>query len=107
MPSHRYKKANQEHAPVATKLARGFAVTKLNKMWVSDASYIWAGRRWAYLAVALDLFARKPIGWAISLVPDSVLTSKALNVVFESRGRPKGVMFHADQDSHYNSWKFR
>ncbi len=56
-------------------------------------TYIWTGTQWAYLAVVLDLFARKPVGWAMSLSPDSELTSKALMVAFEARGRPKGYCF--------------
>jgi len=107
MPSHRYKKVGQEHVAVANKLDRQFAVTQPNKIWCGDVTYIWTGRRWAYLAVVLDLFARKPIGWALSLSPDSVLTTQALCMAFESRGRPKGVMFHSDQGSHYTSRKFR
>jgi len=55
----------------------------------------------------LDLFARKPIGWAISLSPDNALTCQALNMAFESRGKPKGVMFHSDQGSYYTSRQFR
>ena len=64
-------------------------------------------QRWAYLAVVLDLFARKPIGWALSLSPDSELTGKALTMAYESRGKPTGVMFHSDQGCHYTSLKFR
>ncbi len=56
-----------------------------------------------YLAVVIDLFAKKPIGWAMSVSPDSKLTGKALAMAFESRGKPKGVMFHSDQGSHYTS----
>lgn len=41
--------------------------------------------------------ARKPIGWAISLSPDSKLTGKALTMAFESRGKPRNVMFYSDQ----------
>jgi putative transposase len=55
----------------------------------------------------MDLFARKPIGWAMSFSPDSELTGKALSHAFESRGRPEEVMFHSDQGSHYTSTKFR
>ncbi len=54
-----------------------------------------------YLAVVIDLFARKVIGWSMSLSPDSRLTGKALSMVYESRGKPKGVMFHSDQGSQY------
>jgi len=55
----------------------------------------------------IDLYARKPIGWAMSLSPDSVLTDQVLCMAFEARGRPKGVMFHSDQGSHYSNRKFR
>ena len=78
-----------------------------NKAWCGDVTYIWTGTRWAYLAVVLDLFARKPVGWAMSNSPDSNLTCQALTMAFESRGRPKNVMFHSDQGSHYTSRQFR
>ncbi|SQP82512.1 GTP-binding protein [Escherichia coli] len=65
------------------------------------------GKRWAYLAVVLDLFARKPVGWAMSFSPDSRLTMKALEMAWETRGKPVGVMFHSDQGSHYTSRQFR
>ncbi len=67
----------------------------------------WTGKRWAYLAVVLDLFARKPVGWAMSFSPDSRLTMKALEMAWETRGKPVGVMFHSDQGSHYTSRQFR
>jgi putative transposase len=55
----------------------------------------------------MDLFARKAIGWAISHSPNSQLTSDALSMAFESRGRPENIMFHSDQGMHYTSLKFR
>ena len=106
-PSHAYKRTGREHIEVPNLLARQFAVAQPNQVWCGDVTYIWVGNRWAYLAVVMDLFARKPIGWAMSLSPDSDLTCKALSHAFESRGRPKGVMFHSDQGSHYTSTKFR
>ncbi|MGL0957769.1 IS3 family transposase, partial [Vibrio vulnificus] len=69
--------------------------------------YVWTGSRWGYLAVVIDLFARKPIGWAMSFSPDSQLTVKALKMAYESRGMPTGVMFHSDQGTHYTSRKYR
>ena len=104
---HRYKKASNEHVETPNELARQFNVEAPNRVWCGDVTYIWTGNRWAYLAVVLDLFARKPIGWAISLSPDSKLTSNALKMAYESRGRPKGVMFHSDQGCHYTSRQFR
>ncbi len=70
-------------------------------------TYVWVGYRWAYLAVVLDLFSRKPVGWALSLSPDSELTCKALKMAFELRGKPENVICHSDQGSHYTSLKFR
>ncbi len=107
LPKHRYNLKRQEHIEIPNHLDRQFAVTAPNQVWVGDVTYIWAGNRWAYLAVVIDLFARKPIGWAMSLSPDSELTSKALKMAYEHRGRPRGVMFHSDQGSHYTSRKYR
>ena len=106
-PSHAYKKGGREHVEIPNLLDRQFAVTQPNQVWCGDVTYIWTGNRWAYLAVVMDLFARKPVGWAMSFSPDSELTCKALSHAFESRGRPQGLMFHSDQGSHYTSRKFR
>lgn len=70
-PIHRYKKATQEHVEIPNHLGRQFAVTEPNQVWVGDVTNIWSGNRWMYLAVVMDLFARKPVGWAMSFSPDS------------------------------------
>jgi putative transposase len=106
-PKHAYKKAKQEHVEIPNHLNRQFDVASPNQVWCGDVTYIWTGRRWAYLAIVMDLFARKPIGWAMSHSPDSQLTGDALSMAFESRGRPENVMFHSDQGCHYTSKKFR
>ena len=107
LPQHAYKKAAKEHVEIPNLLNRQFAVTEPNQVWCGDVTYIWTGNRWAYLAVVMDLFARKPVGWAMSLSPDSQLTMQALIMAYERRGKPKNVMFHSDQGSHYTSRKFR
>ncbi|WP_344966041.1 IS3 family transposase, partial [Oceanisphaera sediminis] len=107
LPKHRYKSGGKEKPDIPNTLARQFAVTEPNQVWCGDVTYIWTGNRWAYLAVVLDLFARKPIGWAMSWSPDSQLTTKALTMAFEARGKPEGVMFHSDQGCHYTSRQFR
>ena len=106
-PQHSYNRSSQEHIAIPNKLDRQFDVDRPNQVWCGDVTYIWTGKRWAYLAIVLDLFARKPVGWALSLSPDSELTSKALSMAYESRGRPRGVMFHSDQGCHYTSLKYR
>ncbi|MBY8061196.1 IS3 family transposase [Vibrio fluvialis] len=106
-PNHSYRRASQEHVEIPNHLSRQFSVTSPNQIWVGDVTYVWTGQRWMYLAVVIDLFARKPIGWAMSVSPGSKLTGKALSMAFESRGKPKGVMFHSDQGSHYTSRSYR
>ncbi|WP_024247871.1 DDE-type integrase/transposase/recombinase, partial [Escherichia coli] len=98
-PAHRYKRGGREHVTIPNHLGRQFAVTEPNQVWCGDVTYIWTGKRWAYLAVVLDLFARKPVGWAMSFSPDSRLTIKALKMAWEIRSKPAGVMFHSDSNN--------
>ena len=67
IPKHTYKKAKQESIIAPNLLKRQFDVKQPNKIWCGDVTYIWIGTRWAYLAVVIDLFSRKPIGWSLSL----------------------------------------
>ncbi|AQS35743.1 transposase [Shewanella psychrophila] len=107
LPKHSYKRADSEHVEIPNHLSRQFQVTEPNQVWCGDVTYIWTGNRWAYLAVVIDLFARKAIGWSMSFSPDSTLTGKALSMAFESRGRPQALMFHSDQGCHYTSRQYR
>jgi len=104
---HKYKIAEDESKIVPNELQRQFAVDAPNKVWCGDVTYIWAGTQWLYLAVVMDLYARKIIGWACSDSADSEITCAALLMAFESRGKPKDVMFHSDQGCHYTSLRYR
>lgn len=104
---HKYRTAHQLHLAIDNTLARQFTVEAPNQVWCSDVTYIWTGKRWAYLAVVLDLYARKPVGWALSTSPDSKLTATALSRAYESRGKPAGILFHSDQGRHFTSTYFR
>jgi putative transposase len=106
-PKHRYRKAEQLHVAIPNILERQFDVAEPNKVWAGDITYVWTGKRWAYLAMVLDLYARRPVGWALSLSPDSELTKKALTMAYEARGEPKNIMFHSDQGCQYTSLSFR
>ena len=103
----KYKNTGGESKVAPNLLKRKFSVEQVNQVWCGDVTYIWAGDKWLYLAVVMDLFARRIVGWACSDSPDSNLTCAALRMAYESRGKPKNVMFHSDQGCHYTSLKFR
>lgn len=104
---HRYRVAEEESVIAPNQLERQFTVTQANRVWCGDVTYVWTGCHWLYLAVVLDLYKRRVVGWACSRHPDSALTIQALRMAYESRGCPAGVLFHSDQGCHYSSRSFR
>lgn len=87
-------------------LQRQFTVTRPNKAWVTDITYIRSWQGWVYLAVVLDLFSRKVVGWSAGptirreLVLDAVLMAVR-------RRRPRGTLIHSDQGSQFGSDAWR
>lgn len=94
-PNHWYKSGGHGHLAIPNRLERQLAVAEANQVWCSDVTYIWTCKRWAYLALVLNLFARKPVGWIISFSRDSRQTIKALEIAWEAHGKPSGVMLHS------------
>ncbi len=105
--AHRYQVARSERPDIPNLLAREFDVQQPNQVWCGDITYVWASGRWNYLAVVLDLYARRVVGWAMSDKPDAELAIKALEMAYQQRGCPSGVLFHSDQGSQYGSRAFR
>ncbi|EEZ9615884.1 IS3 family transposase [Escherichia coli] len=104
---HQYKNARQEHTSLPNLLERQFAVPEPDRVWCGDITYLWAGNRWCYLAVVMDLFARRVIGWSLSAHADTALISSALRMTYETRGQPRDVVFHSDQGSQYTGLKYQ
>lgn len=104
---HAYKQATVERIDIPNRLNRQFVVDAPNQVWCGDITYVWAQGRWHYLAAVLDLFTRRVVGWAFSTRPDADQVVRALNMPYEQRGRPQGLMFHSDQGGQYASRKFR
>ncbi len=71
--SHAYKKATVERPDIPNTLNRAFDVEAPNQVWCGDITYVWAQGKWHYLAVVLDLYARRVVGWALSEKPDGDL----------------------------------
>lgn len=89
--SHTYKQATVERLDIPNLLNREFDVSAPNQVWCGDITYIWAQGRWHYLAVVLDLYTRRVVGWAFSTKPAADLVIKALDMAYEHRGEPQGV----------------
>ncbi len=93
---HAYKRATVERMDIPNRLDREFDVSQPDQVWCGDITYIWTGQRWSYLAVVLDLCARRVVGWAMSDTADADLVVQALDHAWEQRGRPEKLMFHSD-----------
>jgi len=104
---HRYRVVDRTSLCAANHLNRDFTVEKPDCVWCGDITFIRPGTGWLYLAVVLDLYARKVVGWAFSSKADSRLAQDALTMAWHNRGRPAGILFHSDQGSQYSSVSYR
>jgi putative transposase len=84
-------------------LNRDFTTTAPNRAWVGDVTYIPTRQGWLYLAVLVDLFSRRVVGWATSDRIDTNLVLAALNMAVENRQPPAGLIHHTDRDVRYAS----
>jgi putative transposase len=89
--------------PAPNRLNREFSASAPNCKWVSDFTYIGTDEGWLYLAVVLDLFSRRVIGWAMSETMDTALVENALRMALLVRQPPAGLLHHSDQGSQYTS----
>ena len=89
--------------PAPNRLNQDFSASAPDRKWVSDFTYIETGEGWLYLAVVLDLFSRRVIGWAMSQTMDTALVETALRMALQGRRPPAGLLHHSDQGSQYTS----
>jgi putative transposase len=87
-------------------LQRQFTVTRRNKAWVTDITYIRTWQGWLYLAVVMDLFSRKIVGWSAGATIHRELVLDAVLLAVRRR-RPRGTMIHSDQGTQYGSDAWR
>jgi putative transposase len=88
-------------------LNREFNVAKPNEAWVGDITYLWTQEGWLYLAVLLDLFSRKVVGWSLSSHVDTELVQGALEMAIGRRHPQAGLIHHTDRGSQYASHAYR
>ncbi len=80
-------------------LNQDFTVTLPNEKWVADITYIWTSEGWLYLAVVLDLFSRKVVGWSMKPTITTCLVSSALQRALLQQKPTKGLLHHSDRGS--------
>lgn len=96
-----------EHCIAPNVLDRQFEAAGPNQKWVADFTYIRTGEVWLYLAVVLDLFSRRAVGWSMSAQMTAQFVLDALMMAVWRRGKPKALMHHSDQGSQYSSEEFQ
>jgi len=89
--------------PAPNRLNQNFSATLANTKWVGDITYIDTAQGWLYLAIILDLFSRKVIGWAMSEHIDTALVETALHMALRTRQPKATLLHHSDQGSQYTS----
>ena len=106
----RFKKTTDSNHPdpiAPNVLARNFTVELPNTAWVTDVTYVSTRQGWVYLAVILDLFSRRVVGWAASANNDRALALQALDRAINERQPGVGLVHHSDRGSVYASCDYR
>ncbi|MDX2055223.1 MAG: IS3 family transposase [Polyangiaceae bacterium] len=88
-------------------LEQQFEVAEPNEVWTGDITYLWTQEGWLYLAVVIDLFSRRVVGWALSERMTASLVCNAFDMATALRVPPPGLIFHSDRGSQYASAAFR
>ncbi len=92
---------------LADVLKRDFTASETNLKWVSGITYIKVGRIWLYLAVVMDLFSRKIIGWAPGTRMRGSLIIEAFNMGISQRELKKNALIHSDRRVQYRSNEYQ
>jgi putative transposase len=94
--------------PIApNRMAQSPAPTGANQTWVTDLTYVWTEEGWLYVAVMLDLWSRRVVGWATGETLHARLASRALTMAIQHRRPGQGLMHHSDRGVQYASSDYR
>ena len=93
--------------PAPNHLNQDFSATVINEKWVSDFTYIDTAQGWLYLAIILDLFSRKVVGWAMAEQMDTALVEAAWRMAVQGRRPSSSLLHHSDQGSQYTSTAYQ
>jgi transposase InsO family protein len=94
--------------PIApNRLDQDFSASQPNEKWLTDITYIPTAEGWLYLAVVLDLYSRRIVGWAMSDSLERQLVMAALQMALDTRQPPPGLLHHSDRGSQYASHDYQ
>ena len=96
-----------EHTIAPNILDRDFQATAPNVKWVADFTYVDTAEGWLYVAVVLDLYSRRVVGWSMSANMTAQMVIDALLMAIWRRGRPRELLHHSDQGSQYSAEDFQ
>ena len=99
--------SNHQNPVFDNLLSRQFAVPRPDQVYASDITYIWTQEGWLYLAVVIDLYSRKVVGWSMNSRMKVQLVCDALKMAIWRRQPKAGLVHHSDRGSQYASKKFR
>jgi putative transposase len=100
-------KRNRKHPVAPNVLKRDFKAERPNQKWLTDITYIRTQQGWLYLAVVLDLYSRRIVGWAMSKRMTSELTLGALQMALGQRRPQRPLLHHSDQGSQYTDGQYQ
>jgi putative transposase len=103
----RYTKTAHGRLNADNLVKQNFEVPVPNRVWASDITQFWTGSGWLYLAVVMDLFSRRIIGWSMQGTLREGLVIDALDMAIRQRGEDTPDIFHSDQGSQYSAMAFR
>jgi transposase InsO family protein len=99
--------SNHDEAIAPNVLSRDFVAGKPNEKWATDITYIWTAEGWLYLAVVMDLYSRRIVGWSTAEHMETSLCLDALSMAIKSRTNVKGMIHHSDRGVQYASKAYR
>ena len=106
----RYKRTtrrNENHETVPNHLGQDFRATRPAEKWCGDITYIWTAVGWLYLAVVIDLYSRRIVGWAMNARMTTQLVINAFQMAWRQAQPTANLLFHSDQGSQYTSHEFQ
>ena len=99
---------SKHQLPVAENvLNRQFSPPAPNQAWGTDITYLWTQQGWIYLAVVIDLYARRVVGWSMDRHMTKALVIRALMMAINLRKPPRGLIHHSDRGSQYASHAYQ